>query len=90
MIHSMHITTDNKPAILERLLQTTRIRGFHILGLEVHAGDNRQAFRITLTVESDKPDERLIRQLEKITGLRTLTALHSIDSGETEQRQATA
>ncbi|MES9873488.1 MAG: acetolactate synthase 2 small subunit [Candidatus Sedimenticola sp. 6PFRAG7] len=90
MIHSMHITADNRPAMLERILQTARVRGFHIRGLEVHATENRDQFRITLTVESEKPDQRLIRQLEKITGLTTLTALHAIESEQPDQVRATA
>ncbi|OOZ35984.1 thiamine pyrophosphate-dependent enzyme [Solemya velesiana gill symbiont] len=30
--NSMHINADNKPGILERILQTARVRGFRILG----------------------------------------------------------
>ncbi|WP_172838847.1 hypothetical protein [Solemya velesiana gill symbiont] len=58
--------------------------------MEVHTCDSRESFRITLTVESEKPDERLIRQLQKISGLRQLNALHSIDSEQAEPVQATA
>jgi acetolactate synthase II small subunit len=80
MIHSMHITAENQPAMMERILQTTRVRGFHILSMEAHASDERHQLRITLTVQSERADERLTRQLEKISGVLSLTALHSVDN----------
>jgi acetolactate synthase II small subunit len=80
MIHSMHLTAENQPAMMERILQTTRVRGFRILAMEAHASDERHQLRITLIVESERVDERLTRQLEKISGVMSLTALHSVDN----------
>jgi len=90
MIHSMHITALNQPAIIERILQTTRVRGFRILGLEAHTCEAQREFRITLTVESERPDERLTRQLEKITGVLGITALHSVGDRADATLQARA
>ncbi|PLY15202.1 MAG: acetolactate synthase 2 small subunit [Sedimenticola sp.] len=83
MIYSMHIEATDTPAMLERILQTTRVRGFHIRHLEVRAQET-QTLRITMTVESQRDQARLITQLNKIPGINDLTALHSITNSRVE------
>ena len=82
MIYSMHIEADNRLAIAERILQTTRVRGFALRGLEVRVAEVGRPLRITLTVDGHRPMESLLRQLEKIQGIAEITALHSVETGE--------
>ncbi|MCG8426355.1 MAG: acetolactate synthase 2 small subunit [Chromatiales bacterium] len=90
MIYSMHIEANDNPAMLERILQTTRVRGFHIRHLDVRGHESKESLRITMTVESSRDQNRLITQLHKISGIMELTALHSINGDNAEPASATA
>lgn len=78
MIFSLHIQARSNPAMLEKILQTTRVRGFSIRSMDVKSSDAERLLRIHLTVESDRPQERLVTQLNKLGGIRELTALHAV------------
>lgn len=78
MIFSLHIQAHAHPAMLEKILQTTRVRGFSIRSLEVKNSTAEQHLKIHLTVESDRPQERLVTQLHKLGGIFELTALHAV------------
>lgn len=78
MIFSLHIQARSNPAMLEKILQTTRVRGFSIRSMDVKSSDTEQLLKIHLTVESDRPQERLVTQLNKLGGIRELTALHAV------------
>ena len=79
MTYSMHIEAINTPAMIERILQTTRVRGFHLRHLDVRTQEQNKTLKITLTVESPREQDRLITQLGKLTGIVEMNALHSID-----------
>jgi acetolactate synthase II small subunit len=79
MIYSLHIEADDSPAMLERILQTTRVRGFDIRHIEVQAQNKYSKMRIAMTVESTRDQERLTTQIRKISGIRSLTALHEVE-----------
>jgi acetolactate synthase II small subunit len=79
MIYSLHIEADSAPAMLERILQTTRIRGFDIRHFEVQTQNMAGSMRIAMTVESSRNQDRLTTQIRKIYGVRSLTALHEVE-----------
>jgi len=78
MIFSLHIEARSNPAMLEKILQTTRVRGFSIRTMDVKSNDAERLLKIHLTVESQRPQERLVTQLNKLGGIRELTALHAV------------
>lgn len=78
MIYSMHIRTEQHPAMLERILRCTRVRGFELRHLEVES--RRQEQRLSLTVESNRAEALLREQLRKIPGVRELSILHDVET----------
>ncbi|MCW8906557.1 MAG: hypothetical protein OQL28_04855 [Sedimenticola sp.] len=78
MIHSLHIEALPLPGMLEKILQTSRIRGFTIRHLEFRHNEGEPLLKLQMTVESDRPQARLVTQLQKLPGVRELTALHSV------------
>jgi acetolactate synthase II small subunit len=78
MIFSLHIQARSHPAMLEKILQTTRVRGFAIRSLEVKNDAAERLLKVHLTVESERPQERLVTQLNKLGGILELTALHAV------------
>ncbi|MCW8946270.1 MAG: acetolactate synthase 2 small subunit [Sedimenticola sp.] len=78
MIYSLHIQARSNPAMLEKILQTSRVRGFTIRSMDVKNSDAEQLLKIHLTVESNRPQERLVTQLNKLPGIEQLTALHAV------------
>lgn len=75
MIFDIQMQAGRAPATLERILQAARVRGFELQGLDVRPTIDGGHYRVRLTVESDLPPARLIRQLEKQVGISGLTAL---------------
>ena len=78
MIFSLHIQARSHPAMLEKILQTTRVRGFAIRAMDVKSNDDECLLKVHLTVESERPQERLVAQLHKLGGIQELTALHAV------------
>lgn len=72
MLHTLNITATNTPAVIERLLQVTRYRGYQLLGLEFNAKANSSGLEITLTVSSEKPIQLLTSQLNKLHDIQQL------------------
>ena len=66
MNHVLNITANNTPAVVERLLQVTRYRGYQLTGLELQPRNNDRSLAITLSVSSDKPIHLLTSQLHKL------------------------
>lgn len=79
MIFSMHIQSRALPALVEKVIQTTRVRGFLLRSLDVKSCQNGQQLRINLTVEGNRPPARLLDQLDKINGILELTSLHAVE-----------
>lgn len=75
MIFDIQMQAGRAPATLERILQAARVRGFELQGLDVRPTVDGRHYRVRLTVESELPPVRLIRQLEKQVGISELTAL---------------
>lgn len=72
MNHVLNITATNTPAVVERLLQVTRYRGYELAGLELKPRNDAQSLSITLTVRSDKPIHLLTSQLHKLCDIQQL------------------
>lgn len=51
--HTLDISADNQPTVLERLLQVTRYRGFMVTGFNVLPSQDQSTLAIKLTVKSD-------------------------------------
>ena len=66
MNHVLNITANNTPAVVERLLQVTRYRGYQLTGLEMKPRSDARSVAITLTVSGDKPIHLLTSQLYKL------------------------
>ncbi|WP_240220374.1 acetolactate synthase 2 small subunit [Rheinheimera hassiensis] len=72
MNHVLNITATNTPAVVERLLQVTRYRGYELAGLELTPRNDARSLSITLTVSSDKPIHLLTSQLHKLYDIQQL------------------
>ena len=72
--HTLEITAENQPAVLERLLQVTRYRGFSIDGFVVYPSHNEKHLDIRMTVHDDEESlcskenniRKLFNQLNKL------------------------
>jgi acetolactate synthase II small subunit len=89
MIFSMHIQTRAIPALLEKIIQTTRVRGFLLRALEVKSSNDGLQLRINMTVEGSREPARLINQLHKINGITELTTLHALEEASPPDMAAT-
>lgn len=72
MNHVLNITATNTPAVVERLLQVTRYRGYELAGLQLTPRSDSRSLSITLTVSSDKPIHLLTSQLHKLYDVQQL------------------
>lgn len=72
MNHVLNITATNTPAVVERLLQVTRYRGYELAGLQLTPRSDSKSLSITLTVSSDKPIHLLTSQLHKLYDIQQL------------------
>ena len=67
--HTLHITANNQPIVLERLLQVTRYRGFAVNTVSSYTRENEAVFDIELSVSSDHPIDQLYHQLNKLVDI---------------------
>ena len=72
MNHTLNITATNTPAVVERLLQVTRYRGYQLTGLEMKPRSDSRSVVIRLSVSSDKPIHLLTSQLHKLYDIQQL------------------
>lgn len=83
--HTIEITADNQPTILERLLQVTRYRGFVVTNFTVLTAAEDNLLDIKLTVNDPKglaatPEagiQRLYNQLNKLFDIKQVNLLKS-------------
>ena len=64
MMHTFNITLANKPAVVERLLRVIRHRGFSLQSMSLTTTEQHHA--LLITVESERPINTLVDQLEKL------------------------
>ncbi|MEO3879441.1 acetolactate synthase 2 small subunit [Rheinheimera fenheensis] len=72
MNHTLNITASNTPAVVERLLQVTRYRGYQLTGLQMTPRADSRSVTIKLSVSSDKPIQLLTNQLNKLYDIQQL------------------
>jgi acetolactate synthase II small subunit len=72
MNHVLTIRANNTPAVVERLLQVTRYRGYQLAGLELTPQADARSLHITLKVSGDKPIHLLTSQLHKLYDIQQL------------------
>lgn len=76
--HTLEVTADNQPTVLERLLQVTRYRGFQVSDLSVSSEQSEQILEIKMSVNQPSVDpaldqngiERLYNQLNKLFDIK--------------------
>lgn len=64
--HTLQITADNQPTVMEKLLQVTRYRGFTVTAMNMLPDEDRHQLDIELSVQSDHPIGQLQAQLHKL------------------------
>ncbi len=64
--YQLRISANATPEILERLLRTTRHRGFQVTQLTMKQANQGEFLTISLEVESGRPISQLERQLMKL------------------------
>lgn len=70
--HTLRITAQDQPTVLEKLLQITRYRGFVVTGMTMFPNSESQLLDIELSVQSDVSIEHLQRQLDKLIDIDTI------------------
>jgi len=76
--HTLEITAENQPTVLERLLQVTRYRGFSVTTFSVFPSENETLLDIKLAVHNGKTSidsqqcsvKKLYHQLNKLFDIR--------------------
>lgn len=67
-MQSLKLEVNNKPAILERVLQVVRYRGFNLVSLQV-LPQGMDMLTVFITVDGAQPISKLTKQLNKLYDL---------------------
>jgi acetolactate synthase II small subunit len=82
--HSLEITADNQPTVLERLLQVTRYRGFSVTAFSVYPNQDESALTIKLTVSDNGANQgnvgRLALQLDKLFDIQHVNLAQAVNA----------
>jgi acetolactate synthase II small subunit len=81
--HTLSITADNQPTVMEKLLQVARYRGFSVTGITMFPQENKQ-LAIELSIQSDNSIEHLQYQLQKLIDINHIC----VDNNATQQNLA--
>ncbi|MDV5391884.1 MULTISPECIES: acetolactate synthase 2 small subunit [Shewanella] len=65
MIHSLELTVQQRPEVLERVLRVTRHRGFTITQMQMRMNDDA-SLSLDMEVDSERAIELLSNQLNKL------------------------
>lgn len=65
MIHSLELTVQQRPEVLERVLRVTRHRGFRIAQMQMRMNDDA-SLSLDMEVDSERAIELLSNQLNKL------------------------
>lgn len=79
-MHSLKLEVNNKPAILERVLQVVRYRGYELISLQV-IPDGMDMLTVLITIDGVQPVSKLTNQLNK---LYDLSSIINLDLAQTE------
>ena len=78
MNHILRFTAEKTPALLERVLRTTRVRGFQITGLNVEEDREANRYRVCVRVISARPLRILETRLAATPGISNLNVLQAL------------
>ena len=79
MNHILRFTAEKTPALLERVLRTTRVRGFQITGLNVEEDREANRYRVCVRVISARPLRILETRLAAMPGISNLNVLQTLE-----------
>lgn len=86
-MHSLKLEVYNRPAILERILQVVRYRGYSLLNLNV-VPNGMDMLTVSLTVDGLQPISKLTNQLNKLYDLARINNLSLAQSNEVTRQEA--
>lgn len=75
--HTLKITAQQQPTVLEKLLQTTRYRGFEVKGMKMFPNVDNTQLDIELAVSSTQSIDKLTVQLNKLYDINDITVAAS-------------
>lgn len=84
-MHSLKLEVNNKPAILERVLQVIRYRGYDLISLQV-IPQGMDMLTVLLTVDGTQPVSKLTNQLNKLYDLSRIIHLNLAQSDNALQQ----
>ena len=83
--HTLVVLVENKPGVLTRVAGLFARRGFNIDSLAVAPTDDPRFSRITIVVDAESaPLEQIVKQLDKLINVVTITELDPSASVERE------
>lgn len=71
--YELQLVARNTPGCLERILNTSRVRGFEIKHFSAQLNQQKNYFKIDLAVASNRSQQHLVMQLAKHYDIRELT-----------------
>ena len=71
----MFLTMKNSEGALERLLRTTRHRGFEVQSMQVQTSRTPDVYDVTLRLNGERAVENFSRQLEKLVDVMTVSSV---------------
>lgn len=72
----LYLQIKNEEGALERVLRTTRHRGFTLESFNVQTGRNPELYDVTLCIAGERPVNFLSRQFDKLFDVVAVTELH--------------
>ena len=86
-MHSLKLEVYNKPAILERVLQVIRYRGYNLISLQV-IPQGMDMLTVLITIDGIQPVSKLTNQLNKLYDLARIINLNLAQPEETTPQAA--
>lgn len=86
-MHSLKLEVNNKPAILERVLQVVRYRGYELISLQV-IPDGMDMLTVLITIDGVQPVSKLTNQLNKLYDLSSIINLNLAQTENAPQQNA--
>ena len=86
-MHCLKLEVNNKPAILERVLQVVRYRGYDLVSLQV-LPQGMDMLTVLITVDGVQPICKLTNQLNKLYDLTRIIHLNLAQSEIVPQQNA--
>ena len=79
MKHTVNLTLEQRPEVLERVLRVVRHRGFKVTKMNMSLESEKVA-DLDMTVESERAIELLTKQLEKLVDVISCNACEHLQS----------